>query len=175
MHFEFFDLARQFRHAYETLPNSGHPPEWPKYLLFYHAMELALKAYLIARGVSEQDLKNRPFGHNIKKLVDEAVDRGLTLPPGSRDMIADLGGQPPGPPGLDTVAAHLRIRYPGGGQVFSLGQFEPYMQHLFTAVARHRFLKYNRNVRGCGMKRRGPEKRPRQQRGGASCRRPLPH
>jgi hypothetical protein len=40
LHFEFFDRANQFRHAYETLPISGQPPEWAKYLLFYHAMEL---------------------------------------------------------------------------------------------------------------------------------------
>jgi len=131
LHFEFFDRARQFRRAYEILPNIGRPPEWAKYLLFYHAMELALKAYLIQQGVSEEDLK-KEFGHDIKKLVGEAVNRGLTLPYGSQEMIADLGGQPPD---LGTVPAHLKLRYPPDGPVYSLGQFGPYMQHLFTAVA----------------------------------------
>jgi hypothetical protein len=65
LHIEFFDRAEQFRRAYARLPNSGQPPEWAKYLLFYHAMELALKAYLIQQGVSEKDLK---FGHDIKSL-----------------------------------------------------------------------------------------------------------
>ena len=93
LHFDFFDRANQFRRAYRVLPNIGQPPEWPKYLLFYHAMELALKAYLIQQGVSEQVLKDE-FGHDIKKLVDEAVKRGLPLPYGSQEMIAGLGGAP---------------------------------------------------------------------------------
>src|SRR4051794_985748 len=128
MHFEFFYLAMEFRRAYETLPDSGRPPEWPKYVLFYHAMELALKAYLIGRGFSEQDLKNR-FGHDIKKLVDEVGARGLNLPPGSQEAIAAFGEQPP-----DPVIPHLRIRYPRGGSVYELEQFRPHMEHLFTAV-----------------------------------------
>jgi hypothetical protein len=93
LHIEFFDRARQFRRAYETLPNSGQPPEWAKYLLFYHAMELALKAYLIRQGDSEKDLKDK-FGHDIKKLVHEAVNCGLTLPHGSQEMIAGLSVRP---------------------------------------------------------------------------------
>jgi hypothetical protein len=133
LHIEFFDRANQFRHAYRTLPNSGQLPEWPKYVLFYHAMELALKAYLIQRGVSEKDLKVK-FGHDIKKLVHEAVNRGLSLPQGSKEMIAELGGRPP-TASQATVPPHLRIRYPLDAQVYSLGQFEPYMVHLFTAVA----------------------------------------
>jgi hypothetical protein len=119
----FLSRRRVSPRAYEILPNSGRPPEWAKYLLFYHAIELALKAYLIQRGVSEEDLKYE-FGHDIKKLVDEAVKRGLTLPPGSQEMIADVGGQPPD---SGTVPAHLGIRYPPSGPVYSLGQFEPYM------------------------------------------------
>jgi hypothetical protein len=130
---EFFDRAKQFRHAYNTLPNSGQPPEWPKYLLFYHAMELALKAYLIQRGVSEKDLKVK-FGHDIKTLVNAAVNCGLSLPHGSKEMIADLGGRP-ATASQATVPPHLQIRYPLDASVYSLGQFEPYMVHLFTAVA----------------------------------------
>jgi hypothetical protein len=129
MHIEFFYLAMEFRHAYETLPDSGHTPEWPKYVLFYHAMELALKAYLVQQGVSEQVLRNPPFGHNIKKLVNKAVRHGLTLPPDSQKAIADLGEQPPGP-----IPAHLRIRYPLGGPVYTLEAFHPHIEHLFTAV-----------------------------------------
>jgi hypothetical protein len=133
---EFFDRARQFRRAYQTLKKSGQPsqpPEWPKYSLFYHAMELALKAYLIQQGVSAGDLKNK-FGHDIKKLVDEAVNRGLSLPYGSKEMIADLGGGP-STKGQGVVPPHLRIRYPLDASVYSLGQFEPCMAHVFAAVA----------------------------------------
>jgi hypothetical protein len=132
---DFFHHAMEFRRAYERLPDSGHPPEWPKYVLFYHAIELALKAYLIAKGHSEQALRDRPFGHDIKKLVDEAVVRGLTLPPGSQKAIADLGDQPQQLGSVEyTVPAHLRIRYPLGGPVYTLEAFHPHMEHLFTAV-----------------------------------------
>jgi hypothetical protein len=96
-------------------------------------MELALKAYLIQQGLSEQVLKDN-FGHDIKKLVDEAVKRGLPLPCGSQEMIAGLGGAPR-KGGHAKIAPHLRIRYPLGKSVYSLGQFEPYMDHLFGAVA----------------------------------------
>jgi hypothetical protein len=131
---DFFDRAKQFRRGCETLPGLGRPPEWPRYLLFYHAVELALKAYLLQYGVSEKDLKDK-FGHNLTALMDEAVKRGLTLQAGTRDMIADLGGQPPNV-SLQNTPAHLKIRYPPDGPVYSLGQFEPHMVHLFDAVAK---------------------------------------
>jgi hypothetical protein len=51
---------------------SCRPPDWPKYLLLYDAMELALKD---------------EGGHDLKNLVDEAVNRGLSLPAGSKEMI----------------------------------------------------------------------------------------
>jgi hypothetical protein len=131
LHIDFFDRANQFRYAYQTLPNSGRPPEWAKYLLFYHAMELALKAYLLQQGISEKDLKDN-FGHDIKMLVDEAVKRGLSLQHGSQEMIADIGGQPPT---AIAIPPHLKTRYPPDGPVYSLGQFGPCMEHLFKAVA----------------------------------------
>jgi len=67
-------------------------------------------------------------------LVEEAVNRGLLLPHGSKEMIADVGGQPP--TASQATPPHLKIRYPSGGQVYSLGQFKPCMDHLFTGVAR---------------------------------------
>jgi hypothetical protein len=33
-----------------------------------------------------KDLKDE-YGHDLKKLVNEAVNRGLSLPPGSKEMI----------------------------------------------------------------------------------------
>jgi hypothetical protein len=60
------------------------------------------------QGISEKDLINN-FGHDIKKLVDEAVKRGLSLPYGSQEMIADIGGQPPT---AIAVPAHLNAYSP---------------------------------------------------------------
>ena len=85
-----------------------------------------MKAYLIQQGISEKDLRDK-FGHDTKKLVNEAVSRGLPLP------IAALSEQPT-TASLDLVPTHLRIRFPPSSPVYALGQFEPYMLHLFTAV-----------------------------------------
>lgn len=134
LHLEFFFRAGQFRRAYEQLLPDREPPDWPKYLLAFHAVELALKAYLIQCGVSEEDLKDE-FRHDLKKLLNEAVNRGLCLPAGSKEMIADLGGRPP-TANQAAVPPHVRIRYPLDSAVYSLGQFDPYIEHAFKAVAR---------------------------------------
>ena len=134
LHLEFFFRAGQFRRAYGKLPLDSEPPDWPKYLLIFHAIELALKAYLIQCGVSEKDLKDE-FGHNLKKLVDEAVKLGLSLPPETREMIGELGGRTL-KAGEAAVLPHLRIRYPIDSGVYSLWQFDTHIEHVFKAVAR---------------------------------------
>jgi hypothetical protein len=128
---EFFDRAQQFRTQYERSPNLGRPPEWPKYSLFYHAIELALKAYLLQQGITVEALIDT-FGHDTKSLVNEAVRLGLSLPRGTPEMIAGLSEHPP----VESPRrrTHIKIRYPPESPVFSLGQFEPHMHLLFDAV-----------------------------------------
>jgi HEPN domain-containing protein len=133
LHLAFFSRARQFRRAYEKLPSETEA-DWPKYLLVFHAVELALKAYLIACEVSAEDLKDN-FGHDLKKLLDEAVNRGLTLPPGCKETIAELGGRFL-KPGQAAIPPHIRIRYPLDDAVWTLRQFDPHIEHVFQAVAR---------------------------------------
>ena len=87
--------AKESRHAYQRLPNSGQPPEWPKYVLLYHAVEMVLKAYLLRQGISEKILGSKEFGHDLKKLLNEAVTRGLTLPHDTQERLAALGGSLP--------------------------------------------------------------------------------
>jgi hypothetical protein len=54
-----------------------HPVQEPQYVLYAHAMELSLKAYLRQVGVSTAKLSSRSFGHDIGRLYDEALARGL--------------------------------------------------------------------------------------------------
>jgi len=49
-----------------------------EYILIAHALELSLKAFLAKRGLSEKELRNEPYGHNLDSLYDEAVKRGRT-------------------------------------------------------------------------------------------------
>ena len=41
------------------------------------AIELYLKAFLFSRGYGETALKKKPFGHNLKQLLNEAISKGL--------------------------------------------------------------------------------------------------
>jgi hypothetical protein len=50
-------------------------PDAPVTLLLAHAIELYLKAFLRLRGVGIEEVKSS-FGHDFKKLVDEALHAG---------------------------------------------------------------------------------------------------
>jgi hypothetical protein len=80
-------LAAAFRHgATECLMNAedlacgktanltGH------YIVTLHALELALKAFLARKGLTETALSKKPYGHNLVALYSEAVKWGFSLP-----------------------------------------------------------------------------------------------
>ena len=54
------------------------PDSTAQHILVLHAIELALKGYLVHSGVSERELKRR-FSHDLEKLFAEAKKRGLTV------------------------------------------------------------------------------------------------
>jgi hypothetical protein len=41
---------------------------YPKYFLVSHSLELYLKSYLAAKGVSKSELKSRKLGHNLDDI-----------------------------------------------------------------------------------------------------------
>jgi len=45
--------------------------------LIGQAIELYLKAFLFHQGYGEKKLKNKPFGHNLTRLLEEAIANGL--------------------------------------------------------------------------------------------------
>ena len=53
-------------------------PDSPVWFLYFHAIELYLKSYLRAHGLSVAELRKK-FGHRICCLSDEAKRRGLTF------------------------------------------------------------------------------------------------
>jgi hypothetical protein len=73
-------LAREFLTAAETAVNHDAVVIRPTYWLASHAMELTLKAFLLAKGRSENELKRQGVGHNIERLMNMAVQSGLTMP-----------------------------------------------------------------------------------------------
>ena len=64
-------------------------PDAPVTLLLAHAIELYLKAFLRLRGLGIDEVRNS-FGHDFKKLVDEAASRGLDLMDEDMDIAAIL-------------------------------------------------------------------------------------
>ena len=51
----------------------------PTEFLYWHSIELFLKAYLLADGMELSELRKRKYGHNLSALTEEAKKRGLAL------------------------------------------------------------------------------------------------
>jgi hypothetical protein len=54
------------------------PDSTAQHILVLHAIELALKGYLVHTGLTEKELKKK-FSHDLEKLFAEARKRGLTV------------------------------------------------------------------------------------------------
>src|SRR2546423_6912806 len=76
---ELFSRAKQFRDAATPMPDivNGRP-NWPKWALVFHAIELALKAAIVSageRGVPQPQVK-QPDNHDLSALYEYAVGYG---------------------------------------------------------------------------------------------------
>ncbi len=54
-------------------------PDSPVRFLYSHAIELYLKAYLRAHGVTVKELRYKPYGHDTKALLKKAEEFGLSM------------------------------------------------------------------------------------------------
>jgi len=58
------------------------------FIITLHAIELGLKAFLLAEGYTEQTLRSRPFGHDLVELYKAAQTKGLVLStPNAEELI----------------------------------------------------------------------------------------
>jgi HEPN domain-containing protein len=84
-----FNYARSYRasadHLLSAKLNVSHPHA-PLTFLFYHAIELYLKAYLRSKGDTVAQLKS--VSHNISKLAAEVQSRGLTLDDEDKEVLS---------------------------------------------------------------------------------------
>lgn len=68
-----WNRAKEFAKAASVVADAaGDQVSLPAYYLWGHSIELCLKAFLFACGVSLRKLKSKDLGHNLKALVDEA-------------------------------------------------------------------------------------------------------
>jgi len=126
---QHLELAEEFYEAFRKLPPngpSGIPINWPRYFMLCHATELALKAFLLAHGWTEQQIRAQGVRHDVTKLLTEAVALGLKIGPLAHHELELLS------------QAHEEFwhRYPKqtADPVFIIDHFEPYVVELLKAV-----------------------------------------
>jgi hypothetical protein len=119
-------LGEDFFQAYRDLPLRLPPQSWPRYLMLCHAVELALKAYLLHHGAKPSELKAKAVRHSINELLTRATNIGLLLSPAVQSDIRLLH------------EAHEKYwhRYPmeEAKPVYVIEQFEPPARQLLDAV-----------------------------------------
>ena len=123
----YLERAEEFMQAFRNL-QADPPPAWPRYFLLTHAVELALRTYLIQTGVPDGKLRGPPLRHNLKQLLIDSVNAGLPVRPAARREIELLD------------EAHRRFwhRYPREvtKPVFVIDYFEAHGTELLQAVRR---------------------------------------
>ncbi len=60
----------------------------PAEFLYWHSIELFLKAYLLLDGMELRKLRSRDYGHNITALATEAIKRGLILSDKDQELLS---------------------------------------------------------------------------------------
>jgi len=78
------------------------------------------------RGVTQDQLKKKPFGHELQELLGKAIEKGLEISQSARSKIEML----------DEAHTEHWPRYPreDAKPVFIISHFEPYVEELFDAV-----------------------------------------
>jgi hypothetical protein len=64
---------------------------FPVFFLYYHAIELYLKAYLRLHGHTTKQLSSKKFGHDALALSDRAREFGLPIRPKERVVFSSWG------------------------------------------------------------------------------------
>jgi HEPN domain-containing protein len=73
-------FSKEYLHAASLVSKANNGAfSHPSHFLFGRSVELALKAFLLARGVPYSKLRNPPFGHSLANLLSEARRRRLGL------------------------------------------------------------------------------------------------
>jgi hypothetical protein len=85
---------------YEAKIKASHPLS-PVLFLYYHAIELYLKAFLRGNGHSAKHLRSNKFGHRICCLTDRAAELGLRFMDEDKEVFSMMG----------TTDAVIRSRY----------------------------------------------------------------
>jgi hypothetical protein len=126
----FISRARHFRRAAIPMADmEGPEPNWPKYFLVTHAIELAIRAFNVFRADLEPPAKGpTPRNHDLVGLYDYAVNNGLPRDPVVTTELPHLS---------DLHEIHY-ARYPKAEvkPVALISHFDDIVEKLFADVER---------------------------------------
>lgn len=128
----YLDAAQHLHRAYEA-GELRLRFEMPLYYLYCHAIELILKAFLRAKGMSAQRLASREFGHNLIVLWNACAAEGVQSHPVADaflEQVIEL---------LDPFAQDFEFRYLKTGikRLPTLAEVQSAVVHLSGAVEPH--------------------------------------
>lgn len=102
-------------------------PDSPAEFLYWHAIELFLKSFLLADGMTLKELRGRDYGHDLTALTSTALKRGLQLTSKDQEVISFM----------PTTADMIDLRYLKAGyrQVPEFFEIEATCISLYNLVA----------------------------------------
>lgn len=107
----YMAAARYLFSGVKFLSQQGHEVVIACAFLAAQALECLLKAYLVEKGINVDILKKRPYGHDLRKLWEEAADKGLGVSRQPPDWCLILN---------QTHNEPYHLRYPIGVNGFSV-------------------------------------------------------
>ena len=85
---DFFRAADMLRRDYQGFHGGSYLP----YFFYWQAIENGLKAFLVLKGLTRDDLGSAPFGHDLSALLTRARQEGLdsyvAISPEDVDVVA---------------------------------------------------------------------------------------
>jgi len=120
---DHLELAYQFLEAYKFGHNTR-PPNFPRYFLACHSVELVIKAFLLKRGMSEND--KQFLKHDLVALLERAIGMGIVVDDEIKSEIAEL----------NDVHNNFWHRYPRtyAKPIILIHQFDKTIETLFEII-----------------------------------------
>src|ERR1017187_1573777 len=87
----FVKLAREFYNLAERSSDLEASLSKPLYFLYFHALELAFKAFLRSHHVPTSELQKKDKGHTLTVLYEDCRKLGLVIGPLDQFDIGNMG------------------------------------------------------------------------------------
>jgi hypothetical protein len=103
-------------------------PNWPRYFLLAHAVELAIRAVLVSAKTSGRAGGSEPANHDLSALYEHACKLGVKSNP---QVLSELSY-------ISDIHKNHVARYPKApGQVWLASEFDDAVDHLLTDTWQH--------------------------------------